>query len=145
MHRSYLTVLYFIGVLTVSGCVLENGSSDADHDGVADSLDKCPNTNQLKKLPRDFKWAGAVDPKRMEVGPTAYPVDENGCELDNDGDGVVNSRDYCPDDTEIMLSKGVAKNGCPTQSDFDGTPDYRDRCPDTPLGVKTDRYGCPVK
>ncbi|MBE9540811.1 MAG: thrombospondin type 3 repeat-containing protein, partial [Proteobacteria bacterium] len=69
---------------------------------------------------------------------------ENGCEFDTDGDGVINSKDYCPEDTVETLSKGVAVNGCPKQSDADGTPDYRDNCPDTPKGVKVDNLGCPM-
>lgn len=116
---------------------------DADNDGVADAVDKCPATAQLKKLPADFKYAAAVNPDRLKDEPQGYPVDADGCEFDNDGDGVVNSQDYCPDDTPLQLSKGVASNGCPVQSDGDGTPDYRDNCPGTPRNVATDRFGCP--
>ena len=71
-----------------------------------------------------------------------YSVDQHGCELDTDGDGVVNSEDYCPEDSKEVLSMGVAENGCPKHSDGDGVPDYRDRCPNTPAKVKTDKYGC---
>lgn len=116
---------------------------DSDHDGVSDSVDKCPNTAQLKKLPATFKYAAAVNPERLKPEPKAHPVDEFGCEFDSDGDGVVNSMDYCPEDSKLMISMGVASNGCPVQSDADGTPDYRDRCPDTPRQVPTDRDGCP--
>jgi len=118
---------------------------DIDADGVEDKLDKCPNTAQLKKLPTDFKFGVAVDPERLKAGAKAFPVDKNGCEFDTDGDGIINSKDYCPEDTTESLSKGVAENGCPKQSDADGTPDYRDNCPDTPRGVKVDSIGCPVK
>ncbi|RDH88588.1 MAG: hypothetical protein DIZ78_01255 [endosymbiont of Escarpia spicata] len=117
---------------------------DSDHDGVADALDRCPNTAQLKKLPADFKYATAVNQERLKPGPRAYPVDAHDCEPDNDGDGIVNSRDYCPEDTPQTLSKGIAPNGCPKHSDFDGTPDYRDNCPNTPRGIKTDALGCPA-
>ncbi len=119
-------------------------ANDADADGVADKLDKCPNTAQLKKLPADFKYSVAVDPERLKPGAKAFPVDENGCEFDTDGDGVINSKDYCPEDTAETLSKGIAVNGCPKQSDADGTPDYRDSCPDTAKGVKVDKLGCPI-
>ena len=119
-------------------------AQDSDNDGVVDELDKCPNTAQLKKLSPDFKYAAAVNPDRLKPGSQAYPVDKDGCELDNDGDGVVNSQDYCLENTTIELSKGVAKNGCPKHSDFDGTPDYRDKCPDTPKGTKADKNGCPI-
>ncbi|MDX2503333.1 MAG: thrombospondin type 3 repeat-containing protein [Gammaproteobacteria bacterium] len=116
--------------------------TDSDHDGVPDALDKCPDTVQLKKLPVDFKYAAAVNPERLEAGNKAHPVDKNGCEPDSDGDGVVNSQDYCPQDSKEALSRGIAENGCPKHSDADGTPDYRDKCPNTPKGVKTDKYGC---
>jgi len=118
---------------------------DSDHDGVQDENDRCPNTAQLKKLPKDFKYRLAVNPERLKTETKAFPVNDSGCELDNDGDGIVNSQDYCPDDSPLSLSSGIAANGCPRQSDGDGTPDYRDKCPNTPRGVKTDRYGCEVK
>ena len=118
-------------------------ANDADADGIVDKLDKCPDTAQLKKLPADFKYSAAVDPERLMPEVMAFPVDENGCEFDTDGDGVINSKDYCPEDTAETLSKGIAVNGCPKQSDADGTPDYRDNCPDTPKGIKVDNLGCP--
>ncbi len=118
--------------------------ADRDHDGVPDALDRCPNTAQLKKLPANFKYAPAVNPERLKPGAQAYPVDKNGCEPDADEDGVVDSQDYCPDDSKEALSRGVAENGCPKQSDRDGTPDYRDKCPDTPRGVRTDKDGCEI-
>ncbi|MEJ2392199.1 MAG: thrombospondin type 3 repeat-containing protein [Gammaproteobacteria bacterium] len=119
-------------------------AQDSDHDGVDDANDRCPQTAQLKKLPVDFTYAAAVDPQRLKPGARAFPVDKHGCEIDSDGDGVVNSQDYCPDDSPEALSMGIAANGCPRQSDADGTPDYRDHCPGTARGVKTDRYGCEV-
>ncbi len=57
---------------------------DSDGDGVADKLDKCPNT---------------------EAG---VKVDGSGCPLDSDQDGIVDSKDSCP------TEKGTAElNGCP--------------------------------
>lgn len=129
----------------LSGFIISPGrvlAMDSDHDGVPDSKDRCPNTAQLKKLPADFKFAAAVNPDRLKPEPRAYPVDQYGCEFDTDSDGVVNSKDYCQEDSKKSRSMGVAKNGCPKHSDGDGVPDYRDRCPNTPTKVKTDRYGC---
>jgi len=136
-----IKTLLFLSVTFVSANVMAN---DADADGVADKLDRCPNTAQLKKLPADFKYGVAVDAERLKPGAKAFPVDEDGCEFDTDGDGVINSKDFCPEDTAATLSKGIAVNGCPKQSDADGTPDYRDNCPDTPKGVRVDNLGCPV-
>ena len=133
--------LLFLPVFFAPANVMAN---DADTDGVEDKLDKCPNTAQLNKLPADFKYGVAVDPERLKPGAKAFPVDENGCEFDTDGDGVINSKDYCPEDTAETLSKGIAVNGCPKHSDADGTPDYRDNCPGTPKGVIVDNLGCPL-
>ena len=131
-------------IVLFPAAVAHGKEADSDHDGVADAIDKCPNTAQLKKLPVDFKYAPAVNPERLKPGAQAYPVDNNGCEPDSDGDGVVESKDYCPNDSREALSRGVAKNGCPKHSDQDGTPDYRDRCPDTQRGVRTDKSGCEI-
>jgi outer membrane protein OmpA-like peptidoglycan-associated protein len=55
---------------------------------------------------------------------------------DRDGDGVVDSKDECPD------SAGpVALLGCPDR-DGDGVPDIHDKCPDVP-GSKNFQ-GCPA-
>jgi outer membrane protein OmpA-like peptidoglycan-associated protein len=55
---------------------------------------------------------------------------------DRDGDGVVDSKDECPD------SAGpVALMGCPDR-DGDGVPDIHDKCPDVP-GSKNFQ-GCPA-
>jgi hypothetical protein len=118
--------------------------TDSDHDGVADSRDQCPDTAQLHKVPAEFRYRHGLSAERYSRQPEAWPVDESGCEPDSDGDGLIDSQDYCPGDSPEAISKGVAENGCPKHSDGDGTPDWRDRCPDTPRGVATDRYGCPV-
>lgn len=117
---------------------------DSDHDGVPDEKDRCPKTEQVKMVEQNFRYKIVVDKERIGLGVRAFPVDRHGCELDDDGDGVINSKDFCVDNTPEELVKGVAVNGCPKQSDKDGTPDYRDDCPDTPEGVVTDARGCPA-
>lgn len=63
---------------------VEDLKKDSDGDGVADYLDKCPNT------------------------PAGAKVDGAGCELDTDGDGIPDWKDKCP------TEKGTAAlNGCP--------------------------------
>jgi OOP family OmpA-OmpF porin len=88
---------------------------DSDGDGVADSMDRCPNT------------------------PAGTRVDANGCESDSDGDGVKDSIDKCPN-----TPRGVAvdASGCPMDSDGDGVADGMDKCPKTPAGAKVDKNGC---
>ncbi|MDX1335010.1 MAG: thrombospondin type 3 repeat-containing protein [Gammaproteobacteria bacterium] len=131
----------FIVILQTTACSVE--LADTDHDGVADKIDRCLNTAQVNLVNPDFKYSSTLDPRRLEDKPQAWPVDEHGCELDSDNDGVIDSKDYCPDNTTLEISSGVASNGCPLQSDADGTPDYRDRCPETPSDIATDQYGCP--
>lgn len=118
--------------------------ADRDHDGIDDKIDKCPNTAQIKKVDSSFRYAMVVSSERLNKRPQAWPVLSNGCEPDDDKDGVINSLDYCPEDEKTALSKGVAKNGCPLHSDQDGTPDYRDQCPGTLAGVSTNEQGCPI-
>jgi OOP family OmpA-OmpF porin len=92
---------------------------------------------------------------------------------DDDGDGVLNYADRCPDTPRgvkvdsrgcplVLDSDGdgvtddkdrcpntprgvkVDSDGCPLDTDGDGVPDYRDKCPNTPRGVKVDTNGCPL-
>ncbi len=63
-------------------------------------------------------------------------------EADDDGDGVPNSKDRCPDTVRGAL---VDSRGCPTDTDGDGVPDGIDRCPGTPKGTPVDAFGCPMK
>ena len=77
------------------------------------------------------------------VGGIDLPVPECGDAVmgpkDSDGDGVVDSRDECPD-----TPKGVPVNasGCPRDSDGDGVADSMDKCPGTERGAKVDVNGC---
>jgi OOP family OmpA-OmpF porin len=58
---------------------------DSDGDGVADHLDKCPNT------------------------PKGCKVDAVGCPIDTDGDGVADCFDKCPDTPKGLV---VDETGC---------------------------------
>ncbi|HSL88627.1 MAG TPA: thrombospondin type 3 repeat-containing protein, partial [Ignavibacteriaceae bacterium] len=73
--------------------------------------------------------------------PPGVKVDEFGCPIDSDGDGVPDYLDECPDTPEGYI---VDERGCIIDSDRDGIPDDRDRCPFTPLGVEVDEFGCPI-
>jgi len=90
-------------------------AADSDGDGVADYMDKCPNT------------------------PKGTAVDAKGCSLDSDGDGVADDMDKCPDTPKGAT---VDANGCPLDSDGDGVPDYLDKCPNTPQGATVNSMGC---
>lgn len=122
-----------------------SGIIDSDHDGVADTIDRCPNTAQVKKIDPDKLRIAAIFPAQYtSKEPVSVSVDKQGCALDRDHDGLADYLDFCPEDSAIEISAGISKNGCPLQSDGDGTPDYRDDCPNTPRGVKADQRGCPV-
>ena len=71
--------------------------------------------------------------------PEGAKVDESGCELDSDGDGVTDSADKCP---ETPAGAEVDSSGCQPDADGDGVADSADKCPDTPAGAKVDETGC---
>jgi len=113
-------------------------AKDDDADGVANKLDKCPNTRP------------------------GYKVDEFGCDMDSDGDGIVDNEDQCPNDSGLVDFKGcpdkdgdsikdmddacpdkagiAAFKGCP-DSDGDGVQDSEDKCVDK-VGTVANK-GCP--
>ena len=89
----------------------------------------------------DTDGDGVVDSKDVCPNtPAGVKVDEFGCPLDSDKDGIPDYLDECPG-----TPKGapVDKVGCPLDSDGDGIPDYTDLCPNTPKGIEVDEYGCP--
>nr|AIF20146.1 OmpA-OmpF porin, OOP family protein (TC.OOP) [uncultured marine group II/III euryarchaeote KM3_88_E02] len=63
-------------------------------------------------------------------------------EGDSDGDGILDSKDSCPN-TE--LNAEVNSDGCSSNqvdSDGDGVYDYQDQCADTVDGATVDNIGC---
>jgi outer membrane protein OmpA-like peptidoglycan-associated protein len=58
---------------------------------------------------------------------------------DKDGDGVVDSKDKCPN---TQAGRKVNADGCELDSDGDGVVDGQDRCPNTPAGRKVGADGC---
>ncbi len=113
-------------------------SDDTDGDGLVDCLDQCP-------LVKAFSATGCGS--ALVVAPTDGPATQP--LPDDDGDGISNPFDLCPDtpvDTE------VDEDGCPVEppapqpapdADGDGVPDADDLCMDTPSG-EVDETGCPV-
>ena len=99
----------------------DDGSCDADGDGVPDGSDACPGTL------------------------SGIEVDAYGCEViyDADNDGVADADDDCADTPE---GSEVDSNGCPVpqDSDGDGVLDENDLCADTPAGITVDETGCEI-
>ena len=77
----------------------------------------------------------------MSWTSTATAVDELGCELDSDRDGVVDSIDQCPSSAE---NEQVDETGCNKDADGDGVLDEADQCPDTVKGASINAAGCAI-
>lgn len=114
---------------------------DADMDGVKDKKDLCAGT------------------------PAGVAVDENGCPLDRDKDGVADYIDQCPDEKGVFGLAGcpdgdadgiadredrcpqnagtAANKGCP-DTDMDGVVDIDDQCANTKAGYKVNAQGCAI-
>jgi len=91
--------------------------------------------------PADDDGDGVVNRRdKCPDTPRGAWVDERGCPKDSDGDGVLDGLDRCPDTPKGWPVDG---SGCPKDSDGDGVPDGKDKCPDTPRGAKVDDAGCP--
>ena len=71
------------GITNVVGWI--DYKKDSDKDGIADYLDKCPNT------------------------PINIKVDNNGCAIDSDKDGITDNLDKCPNTIKGIK---VDNNGC---------------------------------
>ena len=120
---------------------------DADGDGVADKLDKCPGTPHgctvdATGCPHDADADGVCDGlDKCPNTPAGAKVDASGCPHDADGDGVYDGIDLCEGTTSGCK---VDAKGCPTDSDGDGVCDGVDTCPNTPKGCTVDAVGCPT-
>lgn len=121
---------------------------DEDRDGVPDALgnvDLCAGTESHLPVnnqgcPLDTDEDGILDGDDQCPGsPPGEPVNPQGCPVDFDGDGVPNHRDHCRN-----TSSGVPVNalGCESDSDDDGVSDLSDRCAGTPASIPVDTEGC---
>jgi outer membrane protein OmpA-like peptidoglycan-associated protein len=76
---------------------------------------------------------------------TRDKVDQFGCPLDSDKDGIYDYLDKCPNTPEEARNY-VDEYGCVYDADGDGVFDFMDMCPNTPAEVAgmVDKYGCPA-
>ncbi|MEY3366998.1 MAG: hypothetical protein RI973_153 [Bacteroidota bacterium] len=115
------------------------GCPDADGDLTPDKTDKCPreagpanNSGCPEKSVPATQTPPAPAPPAPPAPPQVTYVKE-----DSDGDGLVDSKDACPNEAgKIILM------GCP-DTDEDGIIDKDDRCP-TEAGLANNN-GCPLK
>jgi outer membrane protein OmpA-like peptidoglycan-associated protein len=130
---------------------------DIDHDGIPDSVDKCPTIPEDKDSFQDEDGCPDYDndndgiPDSLDKCPNVPEdkdnfQDQDGCpDYDNDADGVPDSVDKCP-----LIPEDIDgfedQDGCPDyDNDHDGIPDTLDKCPNDPEtfnGYKDDD-GCP--
>ena len=121
---------------------------DTDGDGVADSMDRCPNTPvgtavDAYGCERDSDNDGVKDSMDQCPGtPSGVKVDASGCPVDSDGDGVSDDKDNCPG---TPAGAAVDAAGCELDGDNDGVVDRLDDCPDSAAGVQVDIKGCEIK
>lgn len=112
------------GLWVAFNYVAEVVPRDTDHDGIADTVDGCPDQ------PEDIDGHD----------------DKDGCpDVDNDGDGLPDKADMCPDLAEDVDSFEDG-DGCPDlDNDQDGIPDLKDKCPNEPedFDGENDDDGCP--
>ncbi len=97
------------------------------------------------------------DPGRLSTGPSNCTgvdtcpqtaenetVNANGCswdQRDDDGDGIINFRDACPD----TVYTDISPDGCSSwqrDTDNDGINDATDECAKTPNGDVANQVGC---
>lgn len=121
---------------------------DSDGDGVADGIDRCPNTPAGTRVDAygcelDSDGDGVKDSKDKCPGtPRGVAVDASGCPMDSDGDGVADDKDKCPN---TVKGAKVGPDGCELDGDKDGVVDRLDECPNSAPGVQVDIKGCEIK
>jgi len=138
---------HIIGSLGLSVFTRSGPAADADHDGVPDRRDACPDTpvgaaTDARGCPSDSDRDGVYDGlDQCPSTPAGAHVNSKGCPADADGDGVLDGLDQCP---TTPAGARVDAKGCPADADGDGVLDGLDQCPGTPAGAVVDPAGCPL-
>jgi outer membrane protein OmpA-like peptidoglycan-associated protein len=133
--------------------------SDIDMDGIANELDKCPNSPEDTDKFEDEDGCPDLDNDKDGI-PDGYDSclneaedkdgfkDDDGCpDLDHDEDRVLVPDDKCPNEPEDF-DEFEDKDGCPElDNDKDGLADPDDFCPDAAEDKDgfEDDDGCPDK
>ena len=138
---------HIVGSLGLSVITRSGPAVDADHDGVPDRRDACPDTpvgatTDARGCPTDSDRDGVYDGlDQCPSTPERAHVNSKGCPADADGDGVLDGLDQCP---STPAGANVDAKGCPADADGDGVLDGLDQCPTTPAGAVVDPTGCPL-
>ena len=81
----------------------------------------------------------AFGKKAQRAMPQEVEIVQEIVDLDDDNDGVLNSKDKCP---FTLDSVEVDANGCAIDKDKDGVVDSVDKCLNTPVNTKVNNEGC---
>lgn len=95
-----------------------------------------------KAAPGDNDGDGVVNgADRCPNTPAGAAVNAVGCPQDSDRDGVADAVDLCPNTAAGTV---VNASGCAGDGDGDGVADNADACPNTPAGALVDPRGCSI-
>lgn len=106
--------------------VADPPGGDGDGDGVGDSVDNCPNRDNLDQLDTDGDGFG------------------DQCDNDRDNDGIDNGIDNCPtvvNPNQADQDADELGDACDDEADGDGVPDSIDNCPTDPNREQSDIDG----
>jgi Thrombospondin type 3 repeat len=107
---------------------------DADHDGLLNHEDNCPEAFNPKQGDIDGDTQYNAVPPVSPVNPTAAPPETGGdaCDIDDDGDTLDDATDNCPraaNQDQVDLDKDGKGNPCDSDDDGDNRVDEEDNCP----------------
>jgi MYXO-CTERM domain-containing protein len=166
---SRVTALEFrSGVLSVVGTISDGEQidfavtkieGDLDEDGVADSVDACPDDPDKAEnegicgcnVPDIDTDADGFENciEECSSNPDKQEPGVCGCEepdTDTDGDLTFDCDDRCPNDPNKAADVGIC--GCDnpdTDTDGDGVVGCKDACSNTPPDTVVDTFGCPIE
>jgi OOP family OmpA-OmpF porin len=123
----------------VKGFLTENVAIRADFRRVLPT--KPFNENLMVTMGVEFLFGGKQKPAPAPAPTPAPEPPPPAPEPDSDNDGVVDSRDKCPN---TPAGVKVNSDGCPFDTDGDGVYDYLDKCPDTARDLRVTPDGCPI-
>jgi hypothetical protein len=125
------------------------GQADSDSDGVGDACDPCPDDPD-NDIDGDGV-CGDVDNCPNDPNDNQADNDEDGagdvCDDDDDNDGVTDDIDNCQfdaNDDQADFDDDGAGDVCDDDDDDDGLGDDVDQCPNTPQGEVVDEAGCAI-
>jgi len=142
----WFVALAFSFSLIAAGCGGEPEEPDDDGDGVVNSEDNCPATeNPDQQDPDEDELGSACDNCAETENPDQADADDNGtgdlCDPDIDADQLPNDEDNCPEVANAAQVDGDEDgtgDACDPDIDEDGVANEEDNCPLTPNAEQAD-------